>query len=322
MRYFKKKPNIYINKNFAAYLICVLIATILWLLINLNKEYNTVLSYKIEYVNFPKNKINTSVLPEKLLLNVKANGFALLGQVMLGKLNPIQIDVAGYFKNIGITKNKTTYINTENIKERIDNQLGNKIKATHISPNSIYFNFEDAVSKKIPIIPELNYTIKKQYILSEKISINPDSVLITGAKNIIDTIRHISTEPVELKNIHKETSLNVKLLPIENTKFDKDKTTLILRVEPSTEVHHTLPVICRNIPDSLVIKLFPGKITVKYEVALSRYQKINTKDFVFEVNYDETKKSSKLSILHSRSPEYIENISFSPQQVDYIIEKK
>ena len=50
---FKEK---YLNRNIVSYLICVVIASILWFLNTLSKDYLTEITYPVKYTNFPAGK--------------------------------------------------------------------------------------------------------------------------------------------------------------------------------------------------------------------------------------------------------------------------
>ena len=62
----------HLNKNIISYLICVVIASSVWLLNSLNKEYSTVLTYPLKYSNLPEDKYSISELPHQLKLEVQA----------------------------------------------------------------------------------------------------------------------------------------------------------------------------------------------------------------------------------------------------------
>ncbi len=50
----KKTKEIRLSKNIVSYLICVAIASILWLLNALSKDYSAELTYPVKYTNFRK----------------------------------------------------------------------------------------------------------------------------------------------------------------------------------------------------------------------------------------------------------------------------
>ena len=70
---FKEK---YLNRNIVSYLICVVIASILWFLNTLSKDYLTEITYPVKYTNFPAGKYPVAELPTQIQLTVKAKGFA------------------------------------------------------------------------------------------------------------------------------------------------------------------------------------------------------------------------------------------------------
>ena len=90
---FKEK---YLNRNIVSYLICVVIASILWFLNTLSKDYLTEITYPVKYTNFPAGKYPVAELPTQIQLTVKAKGFALLGHSIRTSFLPITFNVGSY----------------------------------------------------------------------------------------------------------------------------------------------------------------------------------------------------------------------------------
>ena len=100
-----KKRNLSDNKKIVTYLVFVFIATIFWFLNALSKDYTTTVSYPVNYKNLPKDKILIRELPDKLFLEVKGGGFALLRYKISTAFQPINLNVSNQLNN---KKPKTT----------------------------------------------------------------------------------------------------------------------------------------------------------------------------------------------------------------------
>ena len=74
--YFGSSQELHIKRNVITYGVCVIIATVLWFLNALNKEYTTEISYPIKYTELPKGKLLVSEPPKEMTLTIKAHGFA------------------------------------------------------------------------------------------------------------------------------------------------------------------------------------------------------------------------------------------------------
>lgn len=319
---FLKKSNLRIDRNIITYLICVVIATILWFLNALNKDYSAVISYPVKYVNLPQGKHLISDLPSTLSLEVRAKGFALLGHRISTSFLPITFNVNTYSNHLLEKDEVFEYtLNTNEIKDKIGNQLNTEIKLLDITPATIEFKFAQSVEKKVAVRPVVNYTLKRQYILNQ-ITATPDSVLVSGPATIIDTLRYISTKSLRLKDLGKSVTKEVELTPPRGCTVDDATVKLDLQVEQFTETKKTIRLQARHVPGSFYLRLFPDNVNITYDVGLSNYEKITNQDFEFYVDYDQTKSSSYLDVKVGKTPAFIKNLVFSPQKVEYIIERK
>lgn len=322
IREFKKLKNIHLNRNIVTYLICVAIASILWLLNALNKEYSADITYPIRYINLPEGKYPVTKLPTQLLLEVKAKGFTLLGHSIRTSFLPITFNVSTYSSHFRKKNDIYEYtLHTNDIKDKISSQLSSDIKLQNVAPEEIIFKFSDTDCKKVAIHPMIKYTLKRQYILNS-LSLNPDSILVCGPGIYIDTLQYVNTYLLNLKEIGKTTSHKVKLQPIPDCTFEDREIEIKLEIEKFTEAKRSIAITPTNVPDSMNLRLFPASVNISYEIGLSKYDKITDHDFTFTVVYPKQNQASYLEIIASKFPSYIKNLSFSPQKVEYILEKK
>ncbi len=317
-----KLKEIRLNRNIISYLICVIIASILWFLNALNKDYSAELSFPVKYINFPEGKYPAAKLPSQMQLEVKAKGFALLGYRIKTSFLPITFNVSTYSNHLQENKGIYEYtLNTDDIKDKIGSQLSSDIKLVNIYPEEIIFKFATSKCKKIAIHPDLIYTLKRQYILNNIIT-QPDSIEVCGPAFIVDTLQYISTESWQLKELKKNTDKKLTLIPIPDCYFKEKSVEVSVEVEQFTEAKRTIPVTPTGVPDSMLIRLFPSSVNISYEVGLSKYEKISDKDFVFSVDYPKAATTNYLEINVNKQPGFIKNLSYSPQKVEYILEKK
>lgn len=317
-----KLKEIRLSKNIISYLICVLIASILWLMNALNKEYTAEISYPVKYINFPQGKYPVSNLPNQLQLEVKAKGFSLLGHRIRTSFLPVTFNMSTYVHLLEQKDHIWEFrLNTNDIKDRIGGQLSSEIKLLNVYPEEILFRFAIAKTRKIAIRPVVDYTLRRQYILSS-ITAKPDSIAVSGPALIIDTLQYVSTLPIHLKDIGKNQVETVKLAPLPQCTFEEQNITVDIRVEQFTEARKSIPITPRHVPDSMNIRLFPPHVEISYEVGLSKYDKVSEKDFTFTVDYPQTVNATYLDIKVKKSPSFIKNLTFTPQKAEYILEKK
>lgn len=321
--FIKRHRELQLQRNVVTYGVCLLIATSLWFLNALNKIYVTEISYPVRYTDFPKGKLLVSELPQEMTLEIKAHGFALLRYKISTSFLPIIFSINTYSDGIIEKNNLLSFtVNTAQVKERISAQLSQDIELLNIKPSSITFEFSQFVHKTLPVIPRINYSLKKQYILKKDVSVTPSTIAIEGPAAIVDTLQAIYTKPLNYDNLSKNIDKNIRLQEIQGVQFDSEEVRLQLEVERYTESRKTLPLNVINLPDSLQMRLFPGNIAVTFDVGLSHYDSTTDSCFMFYVDYNEISSSTTLTVHAGKKPKHIKDLVYSPEEVEYLIEKK
>lgn len=323
--WFSEKIFKKIDQKILIYLMFVGISTVFWFLNKLGNEFNTTIYYPVKYTNIPKNKVVTSDLPSKLELHVSGFGYNLLRYKFKFIPFPINIDLSKYTqKQVEKEGLKTTVIHTRLIKSNIRNQLGKNINVLDILPDTITCKYANVVSKKVAIKDNASLQFDAQCMLNGKIEFTPDSVLVSGSEQIIDTLKYIYTKKLKFKNLNKDIERNISLQSIENLSIAKKRAIIKIKVSKFTENTMQIPIKTNNVPDSLKLITFPQKANVKYMVSLNNCDKISERDFNLEVNYKDIEKllGDKLTVKLSYKSNKVKAVSFKPPFVEYIIENK
>ncbi|MDL2251278.1 YbbR-like domain-containing protein [Odoribacter sp. OttesenSCG-928-J03] len=319
-----KKYYSKMDRSIITYSICVFIAAGLWGLNKLNREYTTEISYPVKYTDFPKDKYIVNTPPQEIVIEVKAKGFVLLRHQISHAFLPITLSLnsAQTSKQPQNKEIQEYALKLNDIREKIAGQLSSSIKLISIDPEEIHLAFSKATSKKVKISPLVKYSMKKGYILKDAITCIPDSVEINGSAALLDTIREIRTSMWHAGEIHKNKTSDIELLYPSGVHADIKSVNATVEVERFTEAKRSIPIIPLNVPDSLRIKLFPENVEITYEVGLSRYDFINDKDFRFIAVYDPKDGSSYLQVKADMLSPFIQNLRFTPQKIEFILEKK
>ena len=313
-----------LDQRIIVFFVFLLVSTILWFLNELSKNSTSLISYPVKYTNLPKHKVLVKDLPTRLNLIVKAPGYTLLKYKLSNPKVPLIINYnsSSLFK---ITNGNSTgfYLLTSNIKSQISRQLQSDIQIIEISPDTLMFEFDEIVSKKVLVIADLDIEYEKQFMLKGEITTEPDSITLLGPNVILDTLQEMKTKHQKLVKVNQTVK---KILPIENIKnitFSPRKVMVNIPVEQFTETKYDIPIETINVPDTLDLKLFPRTVSITFLVGLSDYKKLSSHLFRAVVDYQSLEKSisNKLKVDLVKYPGYIKSVRFHPMNVDYIIEK-
>lgn len=305
-------------------LICLFISIFIWLIIKLSNNYYDTLKFPVKYTNQPKDKIISGSSDNTVYLRLYAQGFKLFSLRYLKNKPTIEIDL----KEAKLHRSRYTYssyIITKPLIQPIAEQMNFENELESIYPDTLYFTLEDITQKKVPVKTDLNLTFEKQYRQYGEISVNPDSVLLRGTKETLDTIRAISTEHADLHQLKTNRKLNLKLInPLSDKQLilQQDSVNVMVAAEKYTEASIEIPVQVEN-TDTSLIKLFPEQVNITYMVALKDYQKISDDMFRAVAHFNKNKGNNKtLDVKLERHPNFIEIKQMTPPRVEYIVLRK
>ncbi len=260
------------SEDRTTFIACLCISCMIWLLSALSENYKTEVKVDIEFTNFPEDKMLVEAPDSILYLFVDASGSDLMRSIGFNRPR-IRLD---YQKHLN-----TNSLSTASFINQFQEQLSG-LNIIDIKPDSIYLDLEKRLEKKVPIVLMEKIETAKRFEVSGQVSISPDSVTIAGPQSIVDTIRFMRTELLELSNVTQAESGELKL---QNT-FPKsiqvglETVQYGFTVEEFTEKRLTIPITVENLKVNKPVVLYPRSVEIQFLVPTSKYNEIDTSYFV------------------------------------------
>jgi len=312
------------NRKVGVFLIFVVLSFMFWFLTQLEQIYVTRISYPVEYQDMPEDKLVVGHLPEQIDLEVRGQGFQLLEYKFFHVLNPLVLHLDAYNIQEENTDKPRHFIVTRKAAPRISQQLSQEVEILNITPDTLFFEFSERISRRVPVEPNLSYSFANQMMLRDGIQIEPDSVNISGPGSVVDTIDQVYTQSRSFQNLEKTVHTTLALKKNhDQLELSTLQVRLTIPVEQYTEGEVEKEIFVENEPDSLVVRTFPKSVTITYLVGLSRYEQVIPELFRAVVDYRDVKEGEEhLRVEIVKAPGYLKSYSYAPQEVEYIIEKK
>ena len=322
--YFKTEIKAIRHGKAFVFLVCLGLSSFLWFLNSLEKNYTDHITLPVRYINLPKNKDLTGKLPEKFDITVDALGYTLLRYKLRLAFSPLLLDVNELTNNYLENRYLSKYtISTNSHKEEFAKQISSEIGIISIRPDSLTFKVSHVKVKMVKVHPVTDLTFAREYILQKLPVAKPESILIRGPEEIIDTLTDIDTEVIRLKNLSQTVARDVALILSPELKTEENVVSVQINVEQYTEAKFEIPVLIINLPDSLLIKTFPSKVKVSCRVGVSQYNKLNSTNFKAIIDYSRRSRIlTKLPINLESVPGNVISVDYFPKEVDYITERK
>lgn len=305
------------------FLVCLVISILMWLFIELMKDYTDEIKYNITFINAPKDLILTNSGESVISIGMNAQGFELLAAKYSRKLRTLSIDLSTL--KIRPTKDGyTAYLPSARIIEQLGTQIRFEKEITFIKPDTLFFRFSEIFRKQVPVRLDLYYTLSGQYDVTDSISFRPQVVTVSSIKSIIDTLSFVKTQKLSLTQLDSSVSVKIALFKGQEAnliKFSNDSVTVKLKVEKVTEAGYTVPVSISGNGEN--VKIFPDKVEIICRVPLSVYPHIEASDFSTQVEFlPSLIKNKKLKVNLVKTPEKVKILKIIPEEVEFIIISK
>ncbi len=307
-----------LSKKVATFLICLGLASLLWVVHALNRNYKYTLNIPVTFLNLPANKLIVGELPDRLSVDIKTSGLKLLF-ISLKDLNEsLLIDFNSLKTN---AKSQAYSISNGNFNLR--NVLNFDVETIKIRPDTLFFYSNKGKSKLVPIKANLQTDFMPGYSMISKPVITPAYVTVTGDSNALLLIDTVYTHLLNLKDVHENFATNIPLKKsLSSVNYNIKDVSLSFNVDRLTEATIKLPVNVMHKTTDEKIKLLPEYITVTYLVAMRDYETIHASSFKAVVNFrDIQEKKKTLAVELTVKPSEVRIMSINPENISYLIYK-
>jgi YbbR domain-containing protein len=314
-----------IDRDVIVFAFFLLLSFIFWYLNSLGKNIESDLKYPVRYINLPKERILSEDLPSRLNLYLKGPGYSILKLKLSGSRAPLILDISTVnYRRVPGSKTLSYYILTSGLIPKLKNQLRTECEIASIKPDTLFFTFDRIIAKAVPVIPDVEVLTEKQYSVKGNIQINPDSVILTGPKHIIDTVTSIRTKFKRLTGVDETITRSIMLRTSKEYSSSVKKVILTIPVEQFTEAEIRVPVKIINSPDSIDVKIFPDEVTIRCQVAVSDYNQFKERPFevVLDLNKANLNSADKIPVEIPNVPPFVNSLRVTPSKVDFLIEKR
>ena len=304
-------------KECLVFLFFVLVSFAFWMLQTLDDVYQTEFKVPLRLKNVPKEAVLTSELPNEVRVRVEDRGTVLLNYMLGRTFFPVSFDFNDYRD-----KGTHVHISSAELLKKVAAQLNVSTHLISVRPDTLDFIYTMGKAKKVPV--RLNGEVRAglQYYVSH-IGFVPDSVIAYAPQEVLDTLTAAYTERVDLENVADTFHKRVSLQKLKGVKFVPAYNDLSVYVDMYSEKTVEVPIVGINFPANKVLRTFPSKVQVTFQVGLMHFKEISSEDFFIGVTYEDILKANgdKLLLTLKSVPDYVSHARIIPASVDYLIEQ-
>jgi hypothetical protein len=305
-----------VNKEFFVFLFFLAVSAGFWFMTVLNETTEKEIPVPVQFIGVPHNIVITEPLPDTIRVVVRDKGFVLMSYLHGDIVKPLKINFTTYARGNG--KGSVTI---SEVQKTLGSMFYASSKIVSVKPEKMDFLFNFGMSKIVKAHIDGIIRPADTYYLA-RTAISPDSIKIYATQAMLDSIKELFTENIDLVGFKDTITKDIPLKKIKGVKMVPDHIKATFFPDMLTEKVVQVPIVSVNMPDGLVLRTFPTKVNVKVVAGRSRIDAIRPESFSVVVDYDDvaTHPSDKCSLILRTVPNGIANASLEMQQVDYLIE--
>ena len=306
-----KKSSI---KTFSFFLV---FAAVVWILVQFSKTYTQVIEIPVNYVNTPLDKSISDEKPDHVDLQLQDNGFNIYYYKIF---NPkLEVDLSKAKEDNG----KLVY-SLQNHLSDIEQQLNIDFENSLIVQEEIVVPFQFKKEKMLKVEPRIEVSYAVGFSADQPVTLQPDSVKVSGPEKIIDSINSVPTRSLKLNKVNSDLEGNVEIdtSSLGELSFYDNSVKYYQKVEKFTEGSAEITVEVINVPDNLNLAYFPKTVIVYYQVNLQQFESVSASDFRVVCDYNEIKNGDDYMIAKiAEKPQFINNVRLNERRIQFVIKR-
>jgi hypothetical protein len=264
------------RRRLLAMALSIAVAFVLWLTVNMRETYTITVESPLEVVSLPEGQALRDPVPRTVRVQYEGVGWDLLNL----RRNPP--DVPLYVDGPAVD-----LVNAAAESARLP--LGVAVRS--VQPAALELELDAAVTRRLPVRLTGDLDFAPGYGLLRPPRLDPDSVVVSGARSLVGGLRAWPTAPLALAGLRRSVST---VLPLSDTleglvRLSADRALVGLEVGQFTEGSRTLEVRVEGVPPGVsAVRLIPGRVRATYLVPIEgdHYERAEeTGDFYAVVDY-------------------------------------
>ena len=260
-------------KNWKVVLLSLGGATTFWFFNALNKDYNAVINYPIEFQFAKDSVVILDPLPNTVTIDVSSGGWNLIRKTLFFNVTPIQIELEN--------PTEISYYTRSALFPLVIDQL-EELQVNYLVTDTLYINIDKKWSRKfLAKVDSLAIPLQEGYRLTSAIRISPDTIELTGARSFLDTLGRYYYLSFNTKEIDDPFDKSMEVNGPERAQLVSNPKELdvAFEVERFERMKVSVDVEPINFPNDSSLYLSRSKVDVMFTIPESKRKKIDASDF-------------------------------------------
>lgn len=303
------------TRSILLYLFFVFISAVFWSFLTFNSDVQLDIEVPVE-ISMPENVHLLSRVPDTLTVTVRDRGYRFFSY-LFHKSPRYVLRFNDYSDGSGNIK-----VDQSHLKKALAHVLNKHATIVSVLPEAINIKYTDLPGKKVPVKTDIIVEPREDHTLFGALIQSMDSVLVFSDAKTLSEINEVYTYHVEETDLTDTLRRKVTIAPINGAVVEPRSIDIMVPIEKLKEQSRTVKIAVRNAPRNVKMLLFPGDVKVTYRAPASRVNDEASITAVVDYNsIDPTSPGNKVKVLIGEVPAAYQDVKFSHDSVEYIIEK-
>lgn len=291
-------------------------AATFWLFRALNKSHSALISYPIEFVFNVDSTVIMNPLPTTIKIDVSSGGWNLFRRTLIFSIDPIQVELDN--------PSEVNFLTQSFLSPIVEDQLKG-LTINYIVTDTLFLSIERKITKRMILkVDSLSLPLEEDYQLMSNITIQPDHVVLTGPKSIINSFESDFYITLDENNIDEDFNGRVEVPIVFEDLIQSypSEVNVSFEVDKFKNVKIGVPIILQNFPSNRVTTLLDSIVDVTYRVKESFKEDFSSEDFYVVLDYDFLKTDSLGVPVLIKYPDTLRTVSIDSQKVRFRYENE
>lgn len=302
IKYLKTFPFPLNKENWKVVFLCFFGAAIFWLFNALNKNYTTRINYPVYFDYNRDSLIAIASLPKDIPMNVTASGWQLLQRNLYIQTTPLTIT--------SLRPTEKRFFTRSELLQMMENHVSD-LEVNYIARDTLFVNIDLKSSKKLPLAVD-SLILSENYYFVSSISIEPDSVILTGPKSFLtilpETFYLDLPDPLSNNNFDQKIKLQNQLAGMY-IQSNPEEVRIRFEVTPMTEANFDVEVELVNFPQEFLSRISKPVASLSFKVGANMADNLDAYSFAVIADFEYMSVSDstvKLEII--RKPDFVKDV--------------
>ena len=304
------------EKRYHIVIASILFAVLMWVSVNLGNEYTVTKHIPVVIENLKEGKVLKSPVPKYVNVRFKGIGWLLAGLYFLPDVK--------YFIDVSSLNTDQFVVVGRDLQDHV--KLPVAVQALDVKPDTILLALDDYTEKRVPVSPHIMLNYRDGYGQVGPVHVQPESVMIGGAKEVLGHIVQWPTSFQKFDNLSSPLNTQIALEEpaTHSVEILQLSVHIVVNVQPFAEKILTgIPLHAAAVPANREVIFIPPKLDLTVRGGVEQLAPLTNADFQVMVDYQTLVQDSTgvVQPLLSGPPE-VKVISRRPERFQFYIRKR